>query len=188
MRAGVEIVTIRDADPADAAGVAAIGKAAVPETYEGIVDPVVLYNIVKQSYSTEALVACITRCRDAGNAHFIVAELGGRVAGFLHYDCEGPDPELHRIYIEPALKREGIGSALVRALHQRLAPGATYILMVIAANLPAVNFYRRHGFIEEASVDGPTYMSEHMGVSFPAGTRRAPALVLRFTKQGYPES
>jgi ribosomal protein S18 acetylase RimI-like enzyme len=108
--------------------------------------------------------------------------LDHRVVGFLHYDCEGPDPELHRIYIEPALKRKGIGSALMNELHERLAPGASYILMVVAGNLPAVTFYRRHGFVEEAKVDGPTYMSEHMGVSFPTGTPPAPALVLRFTK------
>jgi len=182
MGAGVEIATVRDADPADAAGVAAIGKAAVPETYREIVDPVALRNIVEQSYSVAALLACIARCGDTDDAHFIVADLDGRVAGFLHYDCEGSDPELHRIYVEPAQKRRGIGSALLRELHQRLAPGSTYILMVIAANLPAVSFYLRHGFIEEAKVDGPTYMSEHMGVTFPAGTRPAPALVLRFTK------
>jgi len=182
MGARVETATVGDADPADAAGIAAIGKAAVPETYRALVDPVVLRNIVEQSYSIEALRACIVRCRDAEDAHFLVAELDHRVVGFLHYDCEGPDPELHRIYIEPALKRKGIGSALMNELHERLAPGASYILMVVAGNLPAVTFYRRHGFVEEAKVDGPTYMSEHMGVSFPTGTPPAPALVLRFTK------
>jgi ribosomal protein S18 acetylase RimI-like enzyme len=184
MGARVVIATVRDADPADAAGVAVIGFAAIPETFRGIVDSVVLRNIVEQSYSIDSLRACIARCRDAGDAHFIVAELDDRVVGFLHYDCEGADPELHRIYIEPALKRKGIGGALLRELHQRLAPAGTYILMVIAANLPAVTFYRRHGFTEEAKVDGPTYMSEHMGVIFPAGTQPAPALVLRFTKPG----
>ena len=114
------IATIRDAHPADAAGVAAIGKEAVPETYRDIVDPVVLRNIVEQSYSIDALRTCIALCRDAGDAHFIVAELDGRVVGFLHYDSQGGDPELHRIYIEPMLKREGIGSALLRELHLRL--------------------------------------------------------------------
>jgi ribosomal protein S18 acetylase RimI-like enzyme len=174
--------TIRKARLADAAGVAAIGSTAIPETFRGIVDPVVLRNIVEQSYSIEALRACITRCRGARDAHFIVAEMEGRVVGFLHYDCEGSEPELHRIYIEPALKRKGIGSALLHALHERLAPGTSYILMVIAANVPAVTFYQRHGFVELAKVDGPTYMSDHMGVKFPAGTRPAAALVLRFTK------
>jgi len=173
---------IRDAEPADAIGIAAIGKVAVPETYRDLVDPAALYNIVEQSYSVEALNACIARCRAASDAHFIVAEMDGRIVGFLHYDCDSVEPELHRIYVEPALKRKGIGSALLSQLHQRLATGASYILMVIAANVPAVNFYRRHGFVDEAEVDGPTYMSEHMGVTFPNGARPAPALVLRFTR------
>lgn len=159
-----------------------IGRVAVPETYRGIVDSVVLRNIVEQSYSIDALQTSIRRCGDAADAHFMVAETDEHVVGFLHYDCEGREPELHRIYIEPQVKRQGIGSALMNELHVRLASGASYILMVIAANLPAVAFYKRHGLIEEAQVDGPSYMSEHMGVIFPAGTRPAPALVMRFTK------
>lgn len=178
----VEIATVRDARPADAAGVAAIGKDAVPETYRSIVDPVVLQSIVDQSYSIESLQSCIRRCSTAADAYFLVAELDSRVVGFLHYDCEGPEPELHRIYITPLLKRKGIGSALLHELHTRLSPGATYILMVIAANHPAVAFYRRHGFTQDKLVDGPTYMSERMGVTYPPGTGPAPALLMRFTK------
>jgi len=71
---------------------------------------------------------------------------------------------------------------LLLELHKRLTAGTSYILMVVAANLPAVTFYQRHGFVEDAKVDGPTYMNEHMGVSLPTGTRPASALVLRFTK------
>ena len=179
----VEIAVLRDAGPADAVGVAAIGKEAVPETYRSIVDPVVLRSIVDQSYSIESLQGCIRRCSTAAHAHFLVAELDGRIVGFLHYDSEGPEPELHRIYVTPLLKRQGIGSALLDELHSRLSPGATYILMVIAANYPAVAFYRRHGFTEDAVVDGPTYMSERMGVIYPSGTRPAPALLMRFTKR-----
>jgi ribosomal protein S18 acetylase RimI-like enzyme len=173
---------VRDAVPADAEAVASIGKIAIPETFRDIVDPVVLSNIVEQSYAIDALQACITRCRAAADAHFIVAELEGRVVGFLHYDSEGLEPELHRIYLEPGVKRRGIGSALLRELHERLSPGASYILMVIAANVPAVRFYQRHGLVEEERVDGPTYMSEHMGVIYPTRPRPAPALVMRFTK------
>jgi ribosomal protein S18 acetylase RimI-like enzyme len=182
MGALVRIATIRDGEPADAAGVAAIGRIALPETFRDLCDPVVIRNIVEQSYSLQALRDCITACRRAEDAHFLVAEREGRVVGFLHYDCEGDEPELHRIYLEPAMKRQGIGSSLMDELHRRLAPSATYILMVIAGNRPAVAFYQRHGFVEQAKVDGPTYMSEHMGVTFPPGTPPAPALVLRFTK------
>jgi ribosomal protein S18 acetylase RimI-like enzyme len=177
------LVTVRDARHDDAEGVRAIGIAAVPETYRDLCDPVVIHNIVEQSYASDALRACIARCRLAEDAQFLVAEADGRVVGFLHYDSEGDEPELHRIYVEPSLKRRGIGSALLHDLHERLTPGSSYILMVIAGNLPAVAFYQRHGFDEKAKVDGPAYMSEHMSVTFPPGTPSAPALVLRFTKR-----
>lgn len=173
---------VRDAVLADAAGVASIGKVAIPETFRDIVDPVVLSNIVGQSYAIGALQGCIAHCQVASDAHFIVAEMDGRVVGFLHYDSEGPEPELHRIYLEPGLKRKGIGSALLRELHERLSPGASYILMVIAANVSAVTFYQRHGLVEERRVDGPTYMSEQMGVIYPTRPRPASAFVMRFTK------
>ncbi len=75
------------------------------------------------------------------------------------------------------------GSALLGELHERLALGTSYILMVIAGNEPAVNFYRRHGFVEQARVDGPSYIREHQGVDLPSNRRDVPALILRFTKR-----
>ncbi len=155
---------------------------AVPDTYRDLCPPSVIRSIVAQSYSLPALRDCITGCRHADDAHFLVAERGGEVVGFLHYDSDGPEPELHRIYVEPELKRSGIGSAIMHELHLRLTPGATYILMVVADNRPTVSFYQRHGLVEEARVDGPSYMHEHMSVSFPRDTPPVPALVLRYRK------
>ena len=175
-------LTVRDARPADAAAVAAIGKIAVPATYAGLCDESAIRSIVEQSYALDALRECISRCACDGDAHFLVAEDSGRVVGFLHYDCEGQEPELHRIYLDTARKRQGIGGSLLRELHARLTAGSTYILMVIADNRPAVAFYERHGLVEQAHVDGPTYMHDQMGVDFPSGTSPAPALLLRFTK------
>ena len=135
---------VRDAEPADAAAIAAIGLVAVPETYRDLCEEGVVRSIVEQSYAPEALRACIARCAQADDAHFLVAERADRILGFLHYDCEGPEPELHRIYLDSAEKRKGIGSMLLGELHARLAAGSGYILMVIAANHPAVAFYRKH--------------------------------------------
>jgi len=175
--------TVRDALPADAPAIAAIGRVAVPDTYKDLIgDESVMSSIVEQSYALDALRRCVGRCARAEDAHLLVAENAGRVVGFLHYDCEGPEPELHRIYIEPTLKRRGIGSALLRELHHRLPPGTSYILMVVAANRAAVCFYAHHGFVEAERVDGVTYMHERMGVDFPPDTSSVPALVLRFTK------
>lgn len=113
----------------------------------------VVRGIVEQSYSLDALRASIARCAHADDAHFLVAETAGRIVGFLHYDCERAEPELHRIYLDTAEKRKGIGSLLLGELHARLGAGASYILMVIADNHPAVAFYRRRGLVEQARVD-----------------------------------
>ena len=174
---------VRDATAEDARAIAGIGKVAVPETYkELIADQSVMSAIVEQSYAIDVLRECVARCARADDAHLLVAERARRVVGFLHYDCEGPEPELHRIYVEPVLKRSGIGSALLRELHARLNPGASYILMVVAANRGAVSFYEHHGFAEVERVDGVRYMHDRMGVAFPIDTPAVPALLLRFTK------
>jgi [ribosomal protein S18]-alanine N-acetyltransferase len=178
-------MTVRDARPADAPAIAAIGRVAVPDAYMDLIgDRSVVVSIVEQSYAIDALRDCVARCAPAQDAHFLVAEQEGRIVGFLHYDCEGPAPELHRIYVEPARKRQGIGSALLGELHARLDRGASYILMVVAANQAAASFYERHGLVEAARVDGVAYMHEHMGVEFAAGSAEVPALVLCFTKSG----
>jgi [ribosomal protein S18]-alanine N-acetyltransferase len=174
---------VRDARPADAPGIAAIGTVAVPETYRDLIgDPQVMSAIVEQSYAVDALRDCIARCTCSTDAHFLVAEQAGRIVGFLHYDCQGPDPELHRIYADPERKRRGIGSALLEELHRRLEPGASYVLMVVAANRPALAFYAHHGLVERGRLDGVAYMHERMGVVFAPGTPEVPALILGFTK------
>jgi GNAT superfamily N-acetyltransferase len=176
--------TVRDALPADAPAIEAIGRVAVPDTYKDLIgDESVMSAIVEQSYALEALRECVSRCARAEDAYFLVAEHAGRIVGFLHYDCEGPEPELHRIYVQPTLKRRGIGSALLRELHHRLPPGTSYILMVVAANRDAVSFYTHHGFVEAERLDGVTYMHERMGVDFPPDTPAVRALLLRFTKE-----
>jgi ribosomal protein S18 acetylase RimI-like enzyme len=181
-RATTPDTIVRDAVASDADAVAAIGRVAVPDTYKDLIEDAAVMNaIVEQSYAIDALCDCIARCACNADAHFLVAQRHGQVVGFLHYDSEGLERELHRIYVEPTQKRRGIGSLLLEELHRRLARGDSYILMVVAANRPAVAFYERHGFLEAARVDGVAYMHEKMGVEFAAGTPPVPALILRFT-------
>lgn len=175
-------IGVREARESDAGAVSRIGREAVPRTFAAIIpDPVVVETIVAQSYVEPAVAASIARCADAGDAAFLVAEKAGRVVGFLHYDEFGPEPELHRLYLDPACLRRGVGSALMRELHSRIGTGASYVLMVVAANEPAVAFYRRHGLVVERHVDGPRHMHEQMGVEFPPGTPQVPAFVMRYT-------
>ena len=180
------MLTIRTAEVGDAAGIAAIGSVAFPAVHDSIIGPEATAAVVEKTYSIEALTACITSCATAGDAHFLVADEDGHVVGYLHYDCEGPEPELHRIYVDPARKRGGIGSALLRELHARLEPGDSYVLMVAEENPAARAFYERQGFEFTANVIGNEYYAQAMGIDLdpvpPPYEDRA--LLLRFTVPG----
>src|SRR5262249_19452430 len=138
--------------------------------------------LVEQTYSIETLTECITRCMTATDAEFLVAEHDGEVIGYLHYDSEGAEPELHRIYVDLSRKRGGVGSALMRELHARLAPGDSYILLVAEANTDARAFYDRHGLVLERRVGGNQYYREAMRLEAGSERRAVSALLLRYTK------
>src|SRR5262249_32186308 len=133
--------------------------------------------LVEQTYSIETLTECITRCMTATDAEFLVAEHDGEVIGYLHYDSEGPEPELHRIYVDPGRKRGGVGSALMRELHARLPPGTQYILFVAEANTDARAFYQRHGLVVERKVEGGSHLA--IGVQVDEAPP-APAFLMRY--------
>jgi GNAT superfamily N-acetyltransferase len=157
-------LTVRPAVVDDAASIAAIGKVGFRAVHDNVVGPVVAAWIVERMYSTEALTECITFCAQADDAHFLVAEEDGQVVGFVHYDSQAAEPELHRIYIDPSRKRSGIGSRLLHELHARLQPGTSYVLLVAEENTAARAFYERHGFVFESRVIGKEYYAQTMGI------------------------
>lgn len=172
---------IRDATPDDAAAIARIGPAAFAAAHRQLAPPEVIEAIVEQTYSPEALVGCITSCGAGGDAHFLVAESDGSVCGYLHFDCFGPRPELHRIYVARELTGRGLGANLLHELERRLDAGTTFIVMVIAGNRGALRFYARERFREEQRIEALGFYSRHMGVDFPPATAPVPALLLRKT-------
>jgi len=170
-------LVVRTAVVADAPSVAAIGRVAFPAVHNDVVGPEFAAVVVEQTYSIEALTECITRCTAAIDAEFLVAEQDGDVIGYLHYDSEGPEPELHRIYVDPGRKRGGVGGALMRELHARLPPGRQYVLFVAEANTDAQAFYQRHGLVVERKVEGGSHLAIGTKVDVPPP---APALLMRY--------
>ncbi|MEX0620119.1 MAG: GNAT family N-acetyltransferase [Solirubrobacterales bacterium] len=170
---------VRPAYASDVSAVARIGRASLPQQYEGFVDAAAIEATIEQSYSVSALTACIDRCGDDSRAHFLVAELEGKIAGFLHFDSLGQEPELHRLYVSDDARSGGIGSLLIEALHDRIPPSCLYMGLVLSGNDRAVEFYLRHGISVDKHVDGLTYYREHMGIEFPAGTRPFTLLLMR---------
>jgi ribosomal protein S18 acetylase RimI-like enzyme len=177
-------VIVRDASVGDTDAIAAIGREAVPAQYAGLLDPAVMNATMTQTYLPSALVACIERCQAASDAFFLVAERSRQVAGFLHFDSFGPEPELHRLYVDGRNRGAGIGTLLMNALHARLPAESAYMLLVVPGNDRAVRFYERHGLHVAQVVDGLAYYSEHMGVVFPFDTRPFHPVLMRRSVSG----
>lgn len=175
-------LVVRSATVVDAPAIAAIGSVGFPAVHNDVVGPTFAAAVVEQTYSIAALTECITRCGKDDDAEFLVAEDDGEVLGYLHYDCDGAEPELHRIYVDLERKRAGIGSALMRELHARLRPGSSYVLLVAEANSDATAFYERHGLIVERRVDGPSHYRAAMSLDLDSPSQGADALLMRFTK------
>ena len=150
----------------------------MPVQFAGLVDAVVVDAVATQTYEPAAVADCIAKCDAAEDAVFLVAEIGGAVVGYLHFDCFGEEPELHRIYIDERFRSQGVGAALVEELHARLQP-ATYILLVVRGNDGAIRFYERHGLVQEDVLDGvPHY--EAAGVHFPPDPKPFQLVVMRY--------
>ena len=81
----------------------------------------------------------------------IVAELGGRLAGFVAVVIDDDVAELDGLFVEPVLWRQGIGAALVDvAVHEARRQG---LAMMVVANPSAREFYEKCGFAVEGETE-----------------------------------
>ena len=93
----------------------------------------------------------------AGNG-VLLAERDGQVAGLLSYSLRpslyhaGEACLIEELVVAGQAQSRGIGSALVRALLERLAGRGCVEASVstLPGNTRAIAFYRRHGFTDEA--------------------------------------
>ena len=158
---------MRDALPADAGAIAAVGRVAFTQQYEGLVDPANYTWAARQWYSDEAIEAAVEQAAEDPTAQFLVAEHDGAIVGLLQYAERGPEPELHRIYVAREARGTGVGALLMLELHARLVPAREYVLVVVEGNSSAIRFYRRHGLRQEATVSAHEYYRHTAGIVFP---------------------
>ena len=117
--------------------------------------------------------------RASASVLLLVAERSHQVVGFLHFDAFGPEPELHRLYLDRRHRGAGVGSLLMDGLHEQVPADLAYLLLVVAGNDGAVRFYQRHGLRVERTVDGLQYYSERMGVVFPVDAPPVRLILMR---------
>lgn len=122
-------MNIRPATSADCAALAAIDRAGNPAPWSA------------------------TQFQTALNSRFdtvLLAERQSRPAAFIVWQTVANESELHLIATAPESRRFGLAAALMQCWFEAAAAQSVQrlLLEVRAANLPAQNLYRRHGFTE----------------------------------------
>ena len=79
--------------------------------------------------------------------------VGFLVARIVPGTAEAPDADLYNIAVDPAAKRQGIGSRLLATLVEQLVKKSVgnVWLEVRESNAEAIAFYERHGFTAEVT-------------------------------------
>ena len=99
---------------------------------------------------------------DQGDMFWLALDENGRVIGCVGYNSiEGTaEARLHRLYVKCGLKRQGIGSALLKTAEDYIkAQGKTAVLVHLGEReswFESYHFYPKHGYVECA----PRYMKK----------------------------
>lgn len=133
-------LSIRRATPGDAATVADIWQAGWPDGHLGHVPEELVAVRTAESFRQRA----VERVADT-----VVAEVGGRVAGFTMI----VDDEVEQVYVAASHRGSGVADALLGDAEARIrAAGHSHAwLAVVAGNVRARRFYERRGWVD----DGP---------------------------------
>jgi ribosomal protein S18 acetylase RimI-like enzyme len=98
--------------------------------------------------------AYLPRKRAMGDDLLLIAERDGGVAGAVALGWDGVRGWIYHLAVEPAARRLGVGSALMRAAEAELqARGCPKInLQIMPHNQDVVRFYARLGYVEEPRI------------------------------------
>ena len=77
---------------------------------------------------------------------FLVFQQAGSIIGALSFDRSSDPVAITRLVVSPAHLRQGIATALLSDLEQRLSPTARLSVSTAQTNTPAVILYQRLGY------------------------------------------
>lgn len=149
--AAEQILTLRQATPADAHRLALVGQATFLESYADVLTGEDILLHIQHQHAPEVYTAWLASPRAAC---CLAETLTGAPVGYavlcepdLPVPLEPGDLELKRIYLLHRFQGQGTGAALLRwameRARRRRAP--RLLLGVYGQNHAALSFYRRHG-------------------------------------------
>lgn len=158
------MVTIRPAQHDDIAGIRDIAKRNLQLTATAIEDPEYIQRMMNRVYSE----ASLQRAVESTSSEMLVAIQDERVVGVCNFgaplldECEDMR-EIHRLLIHPDYTKQGIGTAFIDEIEQRIdeeACSQSITVYVSPTDMPRLHFYLTNGFEHEATEDkdGMWYM------------------------------
>jgi ribosomal protein S18 acetylase RimI-like enzyme len=133
---------IRRATQDDIEEIARIAAAGWRHTYRGLISPQAIEDTLVRWYSAETML------RRLAGPPIHVAEIARKIVGYVQH---GPvadfTHEVHAIYVDPAVLREGIGWALWRQVQRDARSGgkSAIELWVLDGNRLGIDWYKRQG-------------------------------------------
>lgn len=142
-------LAILDAVPADAETILALQRLAYESEARRY-----------QTWSIPPLVETLgaVRAHIAGDA-VLKAMLGDRLVGSVRGVVAGRTCEVGRLIVHPDVQRQGIGSALLSAIEQRVPDVDAYELFTGDRSVENLRLYERHGYRESRREPLPTGVS-----------------------------
>lgn len=142
--------SIRPATPDDASAVRAVGRASWHAAYDDLLGSERVDETIDEWWDLPGLRRATGRDDDVFLVAVTPEAANGAVAGVAHAHPDRGEAgvyELGRIYVHPDWWGEGLGTALLDGVRQRL-PDATerLRLVVLADNDVGVSFYESYGF------------------------------------------
>lgn len=109
-----------------------------------------VYAIERETFSEPWSKASFLDAISEENNHYIVAVIDGSVVGYCGYYGVAGEGYIYNVAVSPRFRRQGIGykmlSELIRHAEERGIFSMT--LEVRKSNLPAINLYKKLGFVE----------------------------------------
>lgn len=134
-------------------------------TYSSLLSPEAMRYMLDTLYSTAELL----RVMQTGSQRFILVKDKRNFQGFASFGARAEDPaifKLHKLYVLPQNQGKGYGRLLMYEVKKRsLAAGAKILDLNVNRQNPAIDFYKKLGFVilrEEDVPVGPYWMTDYV--------------------------
>ncbi|MDD5264616.1 MAG: GNAT family N-acetyltransferase [Candidatus Bipolaricaulis sp.] len=149
MRAKWQIRAFVDSDLSEIVELSLLAWEPVFESFEQVLGPAI-YSILWPDWKKSQAEGVAGACRATDKYHTLVAEIDGRVVGFIAYELKGETGEVVLLAVHPEFQRRGIATQLNQAaLDAMRAAGAKLAVAETGGDeghAPARRAYEKVGY------------------------------------------